>query len=142
MSMLIFWPCNSIRSQGKFLPSEMRKDWISESNEILFSFFLLWRHSSSGELKRLKKNETYEVPLSVDCPSRITQIKAKNKTVTLSWEMDTENMFKINSSVIKQERESLSGCFKKTNHAKFSEKRYFLPPDTLCVYVGVSNVHF
>ena len=33
-----------------------------------------------------------------------------------------------NSSVIRQKSESQNGCFKKTNHAKFSEKRTFLTP--------------
>ena len=32
------------------------------------------------------------------------------------------------SSVIKQKGESQNGCFKKTKHAKFSEKRIFLTP--------------
>ena len=33
-------------------------------------------------------------------------------------------------SVIRQKDESQNGCFKKPKHAKFSEKRTFLPPDT------------
>ena len=33
-----------------------------------------------------------------------------------------------NSSVIRQKCESQSWCFKKTKHAKFSEKRTFLTP--------------
>ena len=33
-----------------------------------------------------------------------------------------------NSSVIKQKGESQNGCFKKTKHAKFPEKRTFLIP--------------
>ena len=33
-------------------------------------------------------------------------------------------------SVIRQKGESQNGCFKKTNHEKFSEKGTFLPPDT------------
>ena len=32
------------------------------------------------------------------------------------------------SSVIRQKGESENGCFKKTKHAKFSEKRTFLTP--------------
>ena len=32
------------------------------------------------------------------------------------------------SSVIRQKGESQNGCFKKTKHAKFSEKRAFLTP--------------
>ena len=35
--------------------------------------------------------------------------------------------------------ESQTGCFKKTKHAKFSEKRTFLTP---CAYQGVKNVPF
>ena len=38
--------------------------------------------------------------------------------------------------VIRQKTESQNGCFKKTKHAKFSERRRFLPPDKhtyLCV---------
>ena len=34
----------------------------------------------------------------------------------------------VNSSVIRQKDESWNGCFKKTKHAKFSEKRTFLTP--------------
>ena len=33
-----------------------------------------------------------------------------------------------NSSVIRQKGESQNGCFKKTKHFKFSEKRTFLTP--------------
>ena len=33
-------------------------------------------------------------------------------------------------SMIRQKGESQNGCFKKTKHAKFSEKKKFLPPDT------------
>ena len=35
---------------------------------------------------------------------------------------------KVNSSVIRQKGESQNGCFKKTKHAKFSEKRTFPTP--------------
>ena len=35
-------------------------------------------------------------------------------------------MIDSNSSVIRQKGESQNGCFKKTKHAKFSEKRTFL----------------
>ena len=34
------------------------------------------------------------------------------------------------SSAIRQKGESRNGCYKKTKHAKFSEKRTFLTPDT------------
>ena len=40
-------------------------------------------------------------------------------------------------SVIRQKGESPNRCFKKTKHAKFSEKEHFLPPDTqtyMCVF--------
>ena len=43
------------------------------------------------------------------------------------------------ASVIRQKGESQDGCFKKTKHTKFSEKRRFL---THCVYQGVRNVRF
>ena len=43
----------------------------------------------------------------------------------------------LNSSAIKQKGQSQKGCYKKTKQAKFSKKKYFLPPDTLiCVCVS------
>ena len=42
-------------------------------------------------------------------------------------------------SLIRQKGESQNGCFKKTKHVKFSEKRTFLTP---CAYQGVRNVRF
>ena len=49
------------------------------------------------------------------------------------------------SSVIRQKGESQNGCFKKTKHAKFSEKQTFLTPDMhtcTCDYQGVRIVRF
>ena len=43
------------------------------------------------------------------------------------------------SLVIRQKGESQNGCFKKTKHVKFSEKRTFI---FWCAYQGVRNVHF
>ena len=37
-------------------------------------------------------------------------------------------MWNCKSSVIRQKGKSQNGCFKKTKHAKFSEKRTFLTP--------------
>ena len=42
------------------------------------------------------------------------------------------------SSVIRQKGKSRNGCFKKTKHVKFSEKRSIVPPDTHS-YVYVSG---
>ena len=42
------------------------------------------------------------------------------------------------SSVIRQKGESQNGCFKKTKHAKFSEKQTFLTPD-MHTYVWLSG---
>ena len=49
-----------------------------------------------------------------------------------------------NSSVIRQKGESQNGCFKKTKHFKFSEKRTFLTPISTCTcaYQEVRNVRF
>ena len=50
--------------------------------------------------------------------------------------------------VIRQKGESQNGCFKKTKHAKFSEKRTFLTLwythvcTRTCAYQGVRNVRF
>ena len=44
------------------------------------------------------------------------------------------------TSVIGQKDEFHNGCFKKTEHAKFSEKRTFLT--ITCAYQGVRNVRF
>ena len=51
-----------------------------------------------------------------------------------SNESSTEHI----SSVIRKKGKSQNRCFKKTKHAKFSEKRTFLPPDTH-TYVCVSG---
>ena len=51
----------------------------------------------------------------------------------------------INTSVIRQKGKSQNRCFKKTKHAKFSEKRTFLPPDThtyMCVSGGNKRSFF
>ena len=40
-----------------------------------------------------------------------------------------------NSSVIKQKRESQNGCYLKTKHVKFSEKRTFLTPQ-ICKHIS------
>ena len=49
---------------------------------------------------------------------------------TISVQNEKELYFDLlwfnKSSVIRQKGESQSGCFKKTKHAKFSEKRTFL----------------
>ena len=53
--------------------------------------------------------------------------------------------YRINSSVMRQKGESQNGCFKKTKHVKFSEKRTFFTRwyahDT-SAYQGVKNVRF
>ena len=49
------------------------------------------------------------------------------------------------SSVIRQKDESQNGCFRKTKHVKFSEKRTFFYPmirTCTCAYQGVKNVRF
>ena len=52
----------------------------------------------------------------------------------------------IKPSVIRQKGDNQNGCFKKTNHAKFSEKRTFLIPwyahVCTCADQGVRNVRF
>ena len=48
-------------------------------------------------------------------------------------------------SVIRQKGKSQNGCFKKTKHAKFSEKTNIFYPlicTQMCVYQGVKNVCF
>ena len=42
--------------------------------------------------------------------------------------VNDDEKFKDNASVIRQKGESQNGWFKKTEHAKFSEKRTFLTP--------------
>ena len=49
---------------------------------------------------------------------------------------------KLKSSVIRQKGESQNGCFKKTKHAKFFEKRTFLASWYARAYQGVRNVRF
>ena len=44
--------------------------------------------------------------------------------------------------VIRQKGESQNGCFKKTKHAKFSEKRNFLRLDRHSAYQGLRNIRF
>ena len=50
----------------------------------------------------------------------------------------------ISSSEIRQKSESQNGCFKKTQHAKFSEKQTFLTPISTrtCAYHGAKTVRF
>ena len=55
---------------------------------------------------------------------------AKTDTLTVSYGI---------SLVVRQKSESQNGCFKKTKHVKFSEKRTFLTPDT---HTYVRNVRF
>ena len=42
-----------------------------------------------------------------------------------------QKFFKKNSSVIRQKGESQNRCYKKTKHAKFSEKQKFHTPNPL-----------
>ena len=48
----------------------------------------------------------------------------------------------LNSSVLSQKGESQNWCFKKTKHAKFSEKWTFVTPWCARTYQGVRNVRF
>ena len=51
------------------------------------------------------------------------------KSCLRSMKFANESVFeRITSSVIKQKDESQKGCFKKTKHAKFSEKQTFFTP--------------
>ena len=50
-------------------------------------------------------------------------------SVILQLTSDACRLKTCKSSVIRQKSESQNGCFKKTKHVKFSEKRTFLPPD-------------
>ena len=47
----------------------------------------------------------------------------------------------IQLPVIRQKGQSQNGCFKKTKHVKFSEKRTFLTPRS-CAHPGLRNVCF
>ena len=67
-------------------------------------------------------------------------------TIKTTWVTKAILLFIWKLLVIRQKRESQNGCFKKTKHAKFSEKWTFL---TLwyahvrtCAYQGVRNVRF
>ena len=67
-------------------------------------------------------------------------------TIKTIWVTKAMLLFIRKLLEIRQKRESQNGCFKKTKHAKFSEKRTFL---TLwyahvrtCAYHGVRNVRF
>ena len=49
------------------------------------------------------------------------------------------HLLSCNLSVIKQKGESQNGCFKKTKHAKFSEKRIFLTPQRYHLLMTASS---
>ena len=51
------------------------------------------------------------------------------------WKLRFHRISSKNLSVIKPKGESQNGCFKKTKHAKFSEKKNFLTP-YICVCVS------
>ena len=66
---------------------------------------------------------------------------ARNLQIKVIYNTDLEKLtFAGNKG---KKGESQNGCFKKTKHAKFSEKRKFLTPWYADVYYqGVRNVHF
>ena len=56
---------------------------------------------------------------------------AQSSIVTVPGQLLGFHFFLVsNSLVIRQKGESQNGCFKKTKHAKFSEKQTFFTPDT------------
>ena len=56
------------------------------------------------------------------------QFNATKKHRTMFSSNSKDPFADDNSSVIRQKGESRNGCFKRTKHAKFSEKRTFLTP--------------
>ena len=62
-------------------------------------------------------------------PTGIQKFESKKTTTKIRQERKMLNLdFLKKSSVIRQKGESQNGSFKKTKHAKFSEKRTFLTP--------------
>ena len=60
----------------------------------------------------------------------------------LIWFWDEIRTTFYYSSVIRQMGESQKGCFKKTNHAKFSKNKHFLLSVYLCVSGGKKSLFF
>ena len=69
----------------------------------------------------------------------LKKLHAAHKPLTEKYLVVAHFTHHQHASVIRQKGESQDGCFKKTKHTKFSEKRRFL---THCVYQGVRNVRF
>ena len=87
-----------------------------EHSETLFiSCYIIAKKLSSSFRKTWLNKKIY-------CKIALT---SRQQTI-ISWCVLTQIFFYIILSVIRQKGESQNGCFKKTKHVKFSEKRIFL----------------
>ena len=86
-----------------------------------------WNKVKKCIIKTVKEKQTFPFINSIIC---VTSLKINQN---IPWSCD------YNSSVIKQKGESQNRCFKKINHAKFSEKQTFL---NHWYTEGVRNVRF
>ena len=70
-------------------------------------------------------NETLKTPISQSSNKRVKNFAGHYSEGALVLAKKTTTSY---ASVIRQKGESENGCFKKTKHVKFSEKRTFLTP--------------
>ena len=104
------------------------KDLFSKCDQIC-SFLRIWSHLLK---KSLMENF---ILLYSDMRTRISSEEKKNRFLKSEAQADPRKRLRcrallkaVDSSVIRQNGESQNGCFNKTKHAKFSEKRTFLTP--------------
>ena len=90
----------------------------------------------SNQRQILKKLEKWLVPKRLNKKICIIQRRIYNIVKQLK--------VKVKSSVIREKGESQNGCFKKTKHVKFSEKRTFFTTwyAQVRAYQGIENVRF
>ena len=124
---------NSSKFPGKFKTS---------SSEVTNHLFWKWSLSKIFFKKfEIFKNKVFTLGIKKFCPiyTAFTNIvssylekhfKSLYEAIWMLRKSATLRTFICPFAIIRQNGESQNGCFKKTKHAKFSEKRTFLPPGT------------
>ena len=78
-------------------------------------------------------------------PSQFVSLRSEHASVIPKSTLKTQEQHPwVISTAIRQKGKSQTGCYKKTKHAKFSEKRTVFNqiPTRSCGYQGVTNVPF
>ena len=130
---------NGLRQESVNFRSEIWKRSLS-----LGSFFISQHYTKSSWFFRNTRIQIsqgfYKNFMTIVISWGEVHVSIKLNTSRLSFPPCNIKNYETYKSVIRwQKSESQSECFKKTKHAKFSEK---LTPTRTCAYQGVRNVRF